>query len=592
MLIIVLAVFIIIFPSVSSQNKGQDPDMIPDYEIVFPENKIQVINITISPESWNNMQSDMTSKYGEFGYHNTGGPGGMNIPPVSNMPGGNRTMDEENIIPGGDDRPKMMMNEDPIYVPANISFNGETWEHVGIRYKGFNSLTTAWQSGIGKISLKIDMDHYEEDFPETKNQKLYGFKTLNLQAGTSDKSVIREKIVPEIFQDTGVPAPETAFYRVFLDHGDGMEYFGLYTVVESVDDTLIKTQFINSSGNLYKPEGEGATFSDGNLDLSAFEKQTNKKEADYSDIEKLYTILHSNTRNTSPETWRSDLESIFNVDEFITWLAANTLISNWDTYGGNSRNYYLYNDPDTGKFNWIPWDNNYALMNNSGGPGMGPDGMNSSRPFPGNMPPGGMNITMPGMNKGEGPGMMGPDGINSSRPFPGNMPPGGMNITMPDMNKREGPGMMGPDGMNSSQPFPGNMPPGGMNITMPGMNRGNGPGMGPGGMGSSVSFSMENVTDSWPLIRYLMDDPVYHEKYLNTLKKVAEESFNPEKIEKKFDRYHDLIESSVIGPDGERTGYTYLSSDSDFQAAYDELKALIRSQYAEAIKFLQSEDAV
>jgi spore coat protein H len=568
-IILVLSAFIICTGSGQNNlNSGLEstshaPDTTPDYEMVFPDDKIQDIYINISSKSWDEMQEDMEKHYGEPGNRNMTGVG-------EKMPG--ERMDSQG---GGD--PGKMTEEDPIYVPANISFNRENWDHVGLRYKGFNSLMTAWQSGIGKISLKIDMDHYDDEYPDTKNQKLYGFKELNLQSGGSDKSGIREKIVPEIFRDAGVPAPETAFYRVYLDHGNGSEYFGLYTLAEAVDDTVIETQFSNSSGNLYKPEGEGATFAKGNLNLSDFEKKTNEKKDDYSDITTLYNILHSETRNTSPEKWRSDLESVFNVSEFLTWLATNTLISNWDTYGGNSRNYYLYNDPDTGAFNWIPWDNNNALMSGMGGdPGMGAGG-NGNQSFGPGMPPGGMNMTPPGMMGNPGMGV----GGNGSQSFGLGLPPGGMNMTPPGM-------MVNPDmgaGGSGNQSFGPGMPPSGMNMSPPG-----GPGMGAGGMGGSVSFSMENVTDRWPLIRYLMDDPVYHEMYKESLKKVVETSFNTTKLETKFDKYHDLIESSVIGPEGERKGYTYLNKDSDFDNAYEELKKHIRSQYQKATDYLSSEN--
>ncbi len=522
-------------------------DSAPDYDTVFPNNEIREIFITISPESWTEMQEDMTTKYGEFGSGSMPGPGERGGP-GENMPDFNRSAGMNIPKPPGENGPGFLNQEDPIYVSATISFQNETWDHVGIRYKGVNSLMTAWSEGIGKISLKVDMDHYEDEFPETKNQNFFGFKELNLQSGMSDASVIREKLAPEIFQDAGVIAPETAFYKVFIDKGDGFEYFGLYTLVESIDDTVIKTQFSNGTGNLYKPEEEGATFAFGKLTLSHFEKKTNEDEGDYSDIEQLYTILHSETRTENPETWRSDLESILNVTEFLTWLANNTLIKNWDTYGGNARNYYLYNNPDTGTFSWIPWDNNYAFM----------EGM--------------------GKNFGDG----GSAEMNKIPGF-GFAPPEGMNMTFPEM---KGPGQeWGPDGMNNPNQ-PGFMPPGGMNITMSGMDGQFGPGM---GMGGSVSFSMENVTDRWPLIRYLMDDQEYHALYVQILKRVAETSFDPEKLEEICDQYHDIIASSVIGPDGEREGYTYLTNESDFDAAFEEMKAHIRSQYEKAIEYVESQ---
>lgn len=146
-----------------------------------------------------------------------------------------------------------------------------------------------------------------------------------------------------------------------------------------------------------------------------------------------------------------------------------------------------------------------------------------------------------------------------------------------------------PPEMNGEQEFP-MLPPGSMNMTSP---RGFGmpeDGVGHGGMGSSVTFSMDTVTDRWPLIRYLMDDPVYHAMYVDILANVVESSFNTTELAEQFDKYHDLIESSVIGPDGEHEGYTYLTDDSDFDAAYEELKEHINSQYAEAIEYLQEEE--
>ena len=47
---------------------------------------------------------------------------------------------------------------------------------------------------------------------------------------------------------------------------------------------------------------------------------------------------------------------------FLKYLAVNTVVQNWDTYGRMTHNYYLYNNPDNGKLTWIPWDNNEALQ--------------------------------------------------------------------------------------------------------------------------------------------------------------------------------------------------------------------------------------
>jgi len=56
------------------------------------------------------------------------------------------------------------------------------------------------------------------------------------------------------------------------------------------------------------------------------------------------------------------LNACFNVDVFLQWLASNTAMQNWDTYGLMTHNYYLYNNPAGGMLTWIPWDNNEALQ--------------------------------------------------------------------------------------------------------------------------------------------------------------------------------------------------------------------------------------
>ena len=201
------------------------------------------------------------------------------------------------------------------------------------------------------------MDRFEDEYPEINNQRFHGFKELSLANNYDDKSFLREKVVPEIFRDFGVPAPQTAFYRVYVDYGDGPIYFGLYTMIEIVDDTMIEDQFVEDDGNIYKPEGTGSSFAKNTFSSSYFEKKSNE-ETDWSDIESLFNVLHSSQRTSDPATWRTSLEEVFNADHFLKWLAVNTTVQNWDIYGNMTHNYYLYNNPKNNQLIWIPWDNN------------------------------------------------------------------------------------------------------------------------------------------------------------------------------------------------------------------------------------------
>ena len=306
-------------------------DVEPNIAEVFDDTQIKRLDMVITAERWQSMLDDMTATYGEFGTR-AGGQGLLET------------------------------TEDPIFVPADIFYNGRQWYSVGIRFKGNSTLQGSWQSGILKLSFKMDFDEYEDDYPQIDNQRFYGYKKFSLKNNYADASMMREKVATDIFRTFGVPVSRTAFYELYVDYGNGAEYFGVYTLVEEVDGSVLDTQFVSDDGNLYKPEEGSADFIEGTFDEESFVKKTNEDDEDWSDIESLFSALHSDTHTSSPATWRQDLEEVFNVDGFLQYLAVNTIIQNWDTYGRMPHNYYLYNNPEDGKLTWIPWDYNEAFQ--------------------------------------------------------------------------------------------------------------------------------------------------------------------------------------------------------------------------------------
>lgn len=342
-----------------------------NYDVVFNQEVVQRIDLVISATNWASMQAELKEKYGTSngGGGNPGsGPGGGN--PGGGNPGGG---------PGGGN-PGGGMDDlddedwDPTFVSCELFYEGKEWYKVGVRYKGNSSLRSAYQSGNGKLSLKLDFDEFEEEMPdEYQNQRFYGFKQLNLNNNYNDGSFLHEKMAADLFRSFGVPAACTSYYEVYIDNGDGNgpQYFGLYTMVEEVDNTLIKnnTFFSSSKGNLYKPESDIATFELGSYsaaDMYTY-KKTNEDVVDCSDAEALYNAINNTElMNSDREAWRTQLESVFNVDIFLKWLAANTVMQNWDTYGNMTHNYYLYDGEGNGVLTWIPWDNNEAFNDGVG----------------------------------------------------------------------------------------------------------------------------------------------------------------------------------------------------------------------------------
>jgi spore coat protein H len=214
-----------------------------------------------------------------------------------------------------------------------------------------------------KLSFKLDFDQFENEYPQIDNQRFHGFKKLSLKNNFDDASFMREKVASDVFINAGLAGPHTAFYAVYVDHGDGPTYFGLYTMVEEVSDGVIDAQFSSDKGNLYEPDGNAASFANGSFDTDQLVKETNEDEADFSDVKALCDVLHDASRTSDAAAWRTSLESVFDTEVFLKYLAVNTTIQNWDTYGLMTHNYYLYNNPGNNLLTWIPWDNNEALQN-------------------------------------------------------------------------------------------------------------------------------------------------------------------------------------------------------------------------------------
>jgi spore coat protein CotH len=271
----------------------------------------------------------------------------------------------EEAAAGGQDAPlgAEFTRPSPIWVPATIGFQGQEWPHVGVRYKGASSLTP-WRDGDLRLPFKFDFDEFEDDYPEIDNQRFFGFKQLSLANNYEDPSGMRDTLVYEILAEAGLPSVRTAPVEIVFDYGEGPMRLGLYTMIEVVDETGIATYFGDDDGNIYEANGFGASLAkakDAEAIEASFEKKNNEDEADWSDILALYDVLHDEKRTSDPEAWRADLEAIFDVDAFLEWVGIAAFVGHGDTYGAAGHNFYIYNNPETGKLTWVSWDHNVTF---------------------------------------------------------------------------------------------------------------------------------------------------------------------------------------------------------------------------------------
>lgn len=315
--------------SEATHAKGVDGD----YATVFAQDTLPRLDITICPDDYTAMQADLYDAMGE---------------------------------PGAGGRPPAGLGDfTPMYVPVTVAFDGRTWPYVGMRHKGNSSLMLAWLEGVEKLPFRLNFDYYEDDVSEVDNQRFHGFKELKYSSAFEDDSFIRDQITSDLFRAAGVPAAAGGLVAVYVDAGAGPMYWGVYAGFEDPAGELLDAWFGDDSGNAYKPDGETATLRD--FAAADFEKKTNEDDEDWSDVRTFIETL--NDDSLEGEAWRTAMETSFDMDAYLRYLAMNNLVGNWDSYGNMTHNYYLYGDPALdGRLVWIPWDFNEAMRTNGKAP--------------------------------------------------------------------------------------------------------------------------------------------------------------------------------------------------------------------------------
>ncbi len=252
-------------------------------------------------------------------------------------------------------------NNNPTDVPymsaTQIVIDGTALPEVGVRQKGFSS---HFASNYHKKSLKVDFDRYVAD------QVYDGLKKINLHNGVGDPSFLRDALCYDVLRQSGAPAPRTSHARLYLND----QYWGIYLIVEQVDKTFLNEHFSNNDGNLFKNTGWSSLHwlgSNPNSYQTEFELKTNELENDWSGFVNLIDVINNSSNNDFPEA----IQQVFDVSTYLKILAIDILTNNWDSYIEHGRNWYLYQNPDSDSFHWIPWDYNLALggdFNTSGNP--------------------------------------------------------------------------------------------------------------------------------------------------------------------------------------------------------------------------------
>jgi hypothetical protein len=216
------------------------------------------------------------------------------------------------------------------YYPATISIDGVVTANVGVRKKGnLGSLSTE------RPGLKIKANEYVD------GQRIFGLKQLTLNNNAQDESRISQCLGYGLFAEAGVPASRCSFAHVTVNGED----LGVYSNVESIKESFLERHFGDGEGQLY--ESGGALVPGG---TGGFQPKVDEENPDCTDLDALVTALEA-----PDDELPAALEPVLDVDAFLTFWSMEVITDHWDGYANNQNNYFLYHDPTSDRFHFIPW---------------------------------------------------------------------------------------------------------------------------------------------------------------------------------------------------------------------------------------------
>ena len=238
-------------------------------------------------------------------------------------------------------------------VHADLEFEDRRLTNVAVRYKGNGTFMESRNSL--KRPLKIDLNKY------AKGQSLGGVTTLTLQNNVTDASLMNEVLAYRLYRDAGVPAPRTAYARVFVSVPGKHErkYFGLYSMTEAVDKKFAERHFGTKGGAIFKPVTP-SLFTDLGADWAAY-NQIYDPKVDLDDEQKRAVMeLSRFVTRADEEAFAARIGEFIDLPEFARFMAVMVYLSDLDGILGPGQNLYLHWHPKTRQFQFIPWDQDHS----------------------------------------------------------------------------------------------------------------------------------------------------------------------------------------------------------------------------------------
>lgn len=249
-------------------------------------------------------------------------------------------------------------------IQATMTYNGNTYTNVGVRFKGSTSYNML-PPGSQKKSFDIDMNYF------VSGQDVGGYTTINLNNSFQDDSFMRE-VVYEHFNREHIPAAKANFVVLVING----ENWGVYLNVQGLNDAFIGEWWYSDNGDRWRADvPPGSPGSPGWGDGTA---ALNYLGADTTDYQAYYTLQNANSlapwdhlvkvcdelNNTPLADLEDTLDKYMNLDRVLWHMAHENAFADDDSYIFKGKmDYSLYWEPESGRVTTQEYDGNTVLDN-------------------------------------------------------------------------------------------------------------------------------------------------------------------------------------------------------------------------------------
>ena len=240
-------------------------------------------------------------------------------------------------------------------VPAQLIVNNTSIGEVGVRFRGSSSFFTVEPGS--KRSLNIAIDYSKSD------QRLFGYKTLNLLNSHTDPSFLRSVLFNHIARHY-IPAEKANFVQLAINR----ENWGIYINSQQFNKDFLEDWFGSKKGIRWKmlpnPRG-GKGFNFEGTSPAAYEgryiMKSNGGDADWAKLINVFRLLNE----TSSDQLVDTLAPVFNIDRALWFLALENVFIDNDGYWTRASDFAMFMDNDE-RLHMILHDSNETFQRQGG----------------------------------------------------------------------------------------------------------------------------------------------------------------------------------------------------------------------------------